>query len=814
MVSKQRLVIIGNGMAGSRLVEEVLVRGGNDLFDIEVFGEEPCGGYNRVFLSGLLAGAEELNDIFFRPPTWYQEHGVILHAGVRAGWVDRPERQVYAPGGVTARYDVLVIATGSLPAAPPIQGLNGETGALREGVFFFRTLADCQDIVRYAAHARRAAVIGGGLLGLEAAHGLLKRGLEVDIVHLGPHLMETQLDGHAAGIVKQAMERMGARVHLEKGTSAMLGEACVTGLAFKDGTKLACDMAVVAAGTRPNVDLAKQAGLTVQRGIVVNGDLSCRNDEHVYAIGECAQHRGRLYGLVAPAWEQARVLADRLTGRDPKAVYKGSREATRLKVMGIEVAVMGEKDPGVDDEVVTYVEPSSGIYKKLIVRDGRLVGAILLGDAVAARRVLQSFDNEEAVPAGRSELLFPPARDAASADVAGMPGATHVCQCNGVTKDDIVAAVRAGHRSLRAVGERTRAGTGCGSCKPLVQAIVDLTSDGVVAEDRASSYYVPGLPLTKPELVKAVEQHGLRSVSAVFEALGGGMEDPGSKPALASLLSTVWGHGYNDERDARFINDRVHANIQEDGTFSVVPRMYGGFASAAELRRIADVAEKYHVPAIKLTGGQRIALLGIPKEQLPGVWRDLGMPSGHAYTKAVRTCKTCVGAGFCRHGLGDSGALGIMIEKRFQGIEAPHKIKMAVSGCPRNCAEATTKDMGAIAIGDGKWEVYIGGGAGSRVRKGDILCIAGPSEKVLVVIGRFLQYYRDRANYGERTYDFVERTGIQTLRRVLVDDVDGLCAGLDAAVQAAAEGYRDPWHEGEEPVHPGQFVAAIAAACS
>ena len=322
---------------------------------------------------------------------------------------------------------------------------------------------------------------------------------------------------------------------------------------------------------------------------------------------------------------------------------------------------------------------------------------------------------------------------------------------------------------------------------------------------------MPGVPLTKPELIEAIKERGLRSVSAVFSVLADGREDPGSKAGLASLLKIIWGREYEDERDARFINDRVHANIQKDGTFSVVPRIYGGVTSPEQLRRIADVAEKYKVPMVKITGGQRIDLLGISKEKLPEVWKDLGMPSGHAYTKAFRTCKTCVGTEFCRYGVGDSTTLGVEIEKRFQGIESPHKMKLAVSGCPRNCAESTTKDLGAVAIEGGKWEVYVGGAAGSRVRKGDVLCIVDSHDAVLKYMGRFMQYYRENAKYQERTYDFVERTGINKLREVLVDDAEGVCQRLDAEVQAAVDAYKDPWQEAAKPVHPSQFLSLVAS---
>jgi nitrite reductase (NADH) large subunit len=600
-------------------------------------------------------------------------------------------------------------------------------------------------------------------------------------------------------------------VHTDRRTTQVLGAERIEGLAFDDGSTLACDMVVVAAGIRPHVALARDAGLVVERGIVVDDGLACVGAEGVYAVGECAQHRGQVYGLVAPLWEQTSVLAQRLTGAVPDATYEGSAVSTRLKVAGVDLAVMGEKDPaGDDDEVVTYAEPGRGIYKKLLVRDGRLAGAILLGDGQAAPRLMQAFDRGDVLPANRAELLFALASDAPAGSAADLPDAAQICNCNGVSKARIVAAVRDGCRSLKAVCDATRAGGGCGSCKPQVREILEAASGGPMADDPAAHYYVPGVPLAKPDLVRAIRDGNLRSVSAVFGALAGGREDAGSKAGLASLLRTIWGGDYEDERDARFINDRVHANIQRDGTFSVVPRIFGGVTSAAQLRRIADVAEKYQVPMVKITGGQRIDLLGLRKEQLPDVWRDLAMPSGHAYSKAFRTCKTCVGTEFCRYGVGDSTALGIRIERRFQGLESPHKMKLATAGCPRNCSEATTKDVGAVAIEGGRWEIYVGGAAGSRVRKGDVLCIVETHEEALTVIGRFMQYYREHARYLERTYDFVERLGIDRLRRVLVEDEEGLAGRLDAAVEAAVAAYVDPWREADAPVHPSQFRSTVA----
>jgi nitrite reductase (NADH) large subunit len=605
------------------------------------------------------------------------------------------------------------------------------------------------------------------------------------------------------------LKKMGMHVHLGRATCGVIGEDRVQGLLFADGLTLDCDMAVIAAGIRPSVQLAIDAGIEVERGVVVGDDLRT-SDEHVHAIGECAQHRGMTYGLVAPLWEQARVLADRLTGRAPEALYEGSRVSTKLKVAGVELAVMGVRDASSpDDEEVTYSEPARGVYKKLVVRGGKLAGAILLGDASNAPALLQAFDRDRALADDRAELLFPGTGGASASSAADLPDDAQICNCNGVTKGAIVAAIRQGKRSLAMLCAATRAGTGCGTCKREVGVILEAVAGDAVADDPTVHYYVPGVPLAKPELVRAIRERELRSVSAVFRELAGGKEDPASKPGLASLLKTLWADRYEDERDARFINDRVHANIQKDATFSVIPRIYGGVTSPDQLRRIADVADRHHAKMVKITGGQRIDLLGIPKESLPEVWRELGMPSGHAYAKAFRTCKTCVGTDFCRYGIGDSTGLGIAIERRFQGLESPAKMKLATAGCPRNCSEATTKDVGAVAIEGGRWEIYVGGAAGSRVRKGDVLCVVDSHDDVLRLMGRFMQYYRENAKWLERTYDFVERVGIDRVKRVVVDDEEGIAERLDAAVQGAVDAYVDPWTEAEAPKTSGQFADVL-----
>lgn len=810
---KEKLVVIGNGMAGARTVEEILARGGGERFEITMIGDEPYGNYNRILLSNVLNGAQEANEIFLNPLAWYTDNGVELIAGVRAAAIDRESRSVALADGQSIAYDQLIIATGSRPFVPRMEGLYTEEAdsVMRSGVFVFRTIDDCSKIAGTAAKARKAAVIGGGLLGLEAARGLLRFGCEVHVIHLSTSLMENQLDATAGRILKATMQKMGVHVHLEKATTSILGDSEVTGLAFKDGTTLDCDMVVISCGITPNTEIAKACGLSVERGIVVTDAMQSVDDEKIWVVGECAQHRGRVYGLVAPLWDQGVVLADRLTARKPEAVYAGSKLATKLKVMGVELASMGvtgaQED---DDEEIVYSEPKTGIYKKLIIRNGQLIGAILLGDADRAGYLIQNFDRGNALPDERALMLFDIGEaPALGATMIEMPEAAQVCNCNGVTKGAIVKCVGNGARSLKMVMEQTRAGTGCGSCKKLVGEIVDWACDGQTEEDPSVHYYVPGVPLKKTELVEAIKAQSLKSVSAVFNALAEGREDAGSKMGLASLLRSLWGAQYEDERDARYINDRVHANIQKDRTFSVIPRIYGGITTADDLIKIGQVAKKYDVPMVKFTGGQRIDLLGIKKEDLPGVWQDLGMPSGHAYAKAFRTVKTCVGTDFCRYGLGDSTTLGITLEKRYQGLETPGKVKMATAGCPRNCSEAYVKDVGYVAIGDGKWEIYIGGAAGAHIRKGDLLAVVGSHEAAITLTDRFLQYYIENARYLERTYGFVERLGIAPLRALLVDDSEGLALQLEAALKIQLDAYVDPWEEALVNKTPNQFRSEL-----
>ena len=803
-------MVIGNGMAGARTVEEILARGGD--FRITMFGDEPYGNYNRIMLSNVLAGVEDESGIFLNDLSWYADQGITLHAGTRIERIDRFAKVVYATDGTATPYDKLVIATGSSAFVPPINGVHRPGRGYHQGVFVFRTLDDTRAMIRYSREHERAVVIGGGLLGLEAARGLQNHLTHVTLLHATGHLMNTQLNERAGRTLQATVEqKLGIEVVVGATTTEILGKHAVTGVKLADGRVIPCDVVVVAAGIRPNTQVAADSGLVVERGIVVDDQMRARDEDDIYVVGECAQHRGALYGLVAPLWDQAKVLADHLTGANPHAEYHGSRVATKLKVAGVDVASMGLQNPErPDDELLEFAEPAKGVYQNVIIRDGRLVGATLVGDARRAAFLMQAFDRGLALPEERAGLLFDLGRPAGEVSVDEMADDEQVCNCNGVSKGTICATVKSGCRTVSGVMDKTRAGKGCGTCKGVVQRIVEWAAGGDVDEDPAASYYVPGVPMPKPELMRAIREHDIRSVSAVFATLvPGGAEDAKSKMGLASLLKMMWGDEYVDERDARFINDRVHANIQRDGTFSVVPQMRGGVTTPAQLRKIAEVAERHGVPMVKLTGGQRIDLLGVPKENLPKIWADLDMPSGWAYGKSFRTVKTCVGSDFCRFGVGDSTALGIAIEERYQGIEGPGKMKLAVTGCPRNCAEAYVKDLGVVAIDGGRWEIYVGGAAGAHVRKGDLLATVDSADEVITLTGRFLQYYRENANWLERTYAFVPRIGIARIREIVIDDTDGIAADLDAAMAKSVAAYRDPWQERAAPVTPGQFRTAL-----
>ena len=789
----KRLVVVGNGMAGMACVEQILAY--DKRFDITVFGDETHVNYNRILLSSVLAGERTADDIVLNSLEWYRTNDITLRLGVRIVDVDSRRKTVTGEDGTVTPYNTLLLATGSSAWMPPIEGLD------KDGVFAFRTLDDTRALLDRAGDGVKAVVIGGGLLGLEAARGLQVQGCDVTVVHLMPTLMERQLDPDGGHYLLGKMEELGIRVLLKRTTTAILGNGHVEGVALSDDTCMEAALVVVAAGIRPNIELAVKAGAIVNRGILVNDYMETSHPD-VFAVGECVEHRGVCYGLVAPLYEQGKVLAATITGnRGP--TYEGTVPAAKLKIMGVDVFSAGDWSEQ-NAEPVRFEDRAFGIYRKLTVRDGKLVGAILVGDTSDSHRYMDWLRTGADLSDRRRHLLFPPPADDVGLDVAEMADSATVCGCVGVTKGAVIAAIHERRvNTLSQLKECTRASTGCGSCTRVCQDLLRAVAPEF-AED-AKKVICPCVPFAEDNLREILRSQRLRSVQEVLEIYGNGIGCEVCKPALSYMLDMLWCGDHDEDRSARFINDRVHANIQKDGTFSVVPRIRGGVTSSDELRRIADVADKYKVPMVKITGSQRIDLLGIRKEDLPRVWADLGMPSGQAYTKGVRMVKTCVGTDFCRFGTQDSIAAGIEMETRFEQLYTPHKVKMGAVGCPRNCAEATVKDIGLVGV-EGGWQVVVGGAAGKGVRKADLLTTVEKTDAALEAAELFFQYYRENANYLERTYDFVERLGIEKVRKETVYAPEGVRRGLLDRLKKSKARARDAWLEGRAPKHPTQFI--------
>jgi nitrite reductase (NADH) large subunit len=790
----ERLVVVGNGMAGIGCVEQILKY--DPPFQITVFGDETHVNYNRVLLSSVLAGEKNDDDIILNSREWYARHGIDLRVGVRIVDLDPIAKTVTGDDGTAMAYDKVLLATGSSAWIPPIAGVD------LDGVFVFRTLDDTRELLRRSGRGVKAVIIGGGLLGLEAARGLQVQGCDVTVVHISSTLMERQLDLTGGSYLLDKVKALGVNVLLERRTSAILGDDQVTGVAFSDGSRIDADLVVVAAGIRPNVELAQRAGLTVKRGVVVNDYLETSNPD-IFAVGECVEHNGVCYGLIAPLLEQGKVLAATIAGKKGPT-YAGTLQAAKLKIAGVDVFSAGEWAEADGREPVRYEDPGMGVYKKVVVQQGKLAGVILVGDTSDSHRYMDWMRTDADVSDQRRHLLFPPSSADAGHDVAEMPDTATICGCVGVTKGAIIHAIHTqGVNTLSQLKETTRASTGCGSCTKLCQDLLRAVAPEF--EEEAKRVICGCVPFSEDKLREILRSQRLRSVQEVLDIYGNGRGCEVCKPALSYMLDMLWCGDHEEDRSARFINDRVHANIQKDGTFSVIPRIRGGVTSPSELRRIADVAEKYSVRMVKITGSQRIDLLGVKKADLPLVWADLGMPSGQAYTKGVRMVKTCVGTEFCRFGTQDSTAAGIEMERRFEHLFTPHKVKMATVGCPRNCAEATVKDIGLIGQ-EGGWQVVVGGAAGKSVRKADLLTTVETTEQALEAAQLFFQYYRENANYLERTYDFVERTGIEKIRKDTVYATDATrFALLDRFHKSKARSH-DAWEEGAAPLHPTQFT--------
>jgi nitrite reductase (NADH) large subunit len=790
----EELVIVGNGMAGVACLEQILKH--SPKFNITVFGDETHANYNRILLSSVLAGERSADDITINSLEWYQQNNIGLRLGVRVIDVDPVRRIVKGEDRSVTSYDKLLLATGSNAFLPPISGLD------KENVFTFRNLDDTRAMLQAAGPGVKAVVIGGGLLGLEAARGLQAQGCDVTVIHLLETLMNMQLDMTGGVYLQQKMEQIGVRVLTSRVTQRLLGNGKVEGLEFANGELMEADLVVIAAGIRPNVDLGRKAGLQINRGIVVN-DYMETSDPNIFAVGECVEHNGQVFGLVAPLLEQGKVLAATITG-NKEPTFTGWTPAAKLKVMGVDVFSAGEFLETEGTEVVRYEDPTLGVYKKLLVKDNRLAGVVLVGDGSDSNRYMDWLRTNADLIARRKNLLFPEPVSDQGTSVAEIPNSETICGCMGVSKGAIISAIHEkGIRTLAQLKECTRASAGCGSCTATCQQLLKAVAPEF--EEETKKHLCGCLPFTQENLREIIHTQKLKSVQDVLDIYGNSVGCEVCKPALSYLVDVVWCGEHSEDRSARFINDRVHANIQRDGTFSVVPRMRGGVTSPAELRRIADVAEKYKVKMVKVTGSQRIDLLGIKKSDLPAVWAELGMPSGQAYTKGVRMVKTCVGTEFCRFGVQDAVHTGIELERRLENLYTPHKTKMGVTGCPRNCAEVTVKDIGLVGQ-EGSWQVVVGGAAGKRVRKADLLITVETTEEALNAAMLFFQYYRENANFLERTYDFVERVGIEKVRKETAYAPEKQKKALLRRLQKSKALSRDAWLERANPVHPTQFV--------
>ena len=795
-MKKQKLVMIGNGMAGCRTLEELL-KLAPDMYDITVFGAEPHPNYNRILLSPVLAGEMTLQDIVLNDLDWYAANGIKLHAGRKVTKIDRARRKVIAADGTEAEYDRLLLATGSQPFILPVPGKD------LPGVIAYRDIADTEAMIEAAQHHSHAVVIGAGLLGLEAANGLRLRGMDVTVVHLGDWIMERQLDKPAADLLMKSLEAKGLKFALGKQTAELVkGESGrVAAVKFKDGGSIPADLVVMAVGIRPNAELAEKSGIHCERGIVVNDTLQTY-DPKVYAVGECAAHRGTAYGLVAPLFEQAKVCANHLAhfgiGR-----YQGSVTSTKLKVTGIDVFSAGDFLGGEGADEIVLNDPAGGVYKKLVLKGNQLVGAVLYGDTADGAWYFQLLKDKQCVKDIRDHLMFGQNHvgdvgHAGQSKAASMPDEAEVCGCNGVCKGTIVKAIKEhGLFTIDDVRKHTKASSSCGSCTGLVEQILASTVGGAYQPAESKDKPVCGCTdRSHGEVRTAIREHKLLTIPSVMEFME--WKTPNGcascRPALNYYLISTWPHEAKDDPQSRFINERAHANIQKDGTYSVVPRMWGGLTTPAELRKIAEVAEKYEVPTVKMTGGARIDLLGIAKEKLPMVWADLGaagLVSGHAYGKSIRTVKTCVGAEHCRFGTQRSMDMGVKLEKMLFGMWSPHKVKLAVSGCPRNCAEAGIKDVGVIGVDSG-YEIYVAGNGGIKTEVAEFLCKVKNDEEVMEVSGAFLQLYREEGFYLERTCHYVARVGLDHVKKRVVEDAENRKA-LYERLLFALQDYEDPW---------------------
>jgi nitrite reductase (NADH) large subunit len=794
----RKLVIIGAGMASGRMLEHLFEAGGD--WQVTLFNAEPRGNYNRLMLSPVLSGEKAYADIVTHDDAWYAAHNVTCRFGEHITRIDRDRRVVISHGGETP-YDALVIATGSAPFVIPVAGRD------LPGVVTYRDLEDTNAMIAASKPGARAVVIGGGLLGLEAAAGMAARGAEVTVIHLMGHLMERQLDPAAGYLLQKDLERRGIRIHCKGATKAILGHDRVEAVLLEDGTVYDADLVCMAVGIRPEVRLATDAHLDIGRGITVN-DRMQTSDPAIYALGECVEHDGQLFGLVAPLYDQASVLAATLSGTD--AAFRPVQTATKLKVTGVDLFSAGDFADAPGREDIVFRDPGRGIYKRLVIDGDRLIGAVMYGDTADGAWFFSLIKDGTDIAPMRDTLIFGPGYQGGAqpdplAAVAALPRDAEICGCNGVCKGRIIDAISAGATSLDAVRAQTKASSSCGTCTGLVEQVLRVTL-GDEFTLPTSQPMCKCTDHTHEDVRRLIKAQGLKSIPAVMQDLGwktvGGCAT--CRPALNYYLISDWPLEYRDDRQSRFVNERNHANIQKDGTYSVVPRMWGGVTTSAELRAIADAADRYAVPMIKVTGGQRIDLLGVKKEHLPAIWSDFnaaGMVSGHAYAKGLRTVKTCVGSEFCRFGTQDSTGLGIKLEKLLWGSWTPAKVKLGVSGCPRNCAEATCKDIGVVCVDSG-YQISVAGAAGMDVKETEPLIAVATEAEVMEVIAAFTQLYRENARYLHRIYKWVAKVGLGWCQAQIADPITRR-ALYDRFMLSQSIYQTDPW-----ATHVAAHVAA------
>lgn len=784
---REKLVVIGNGMAGISAVEQILKL--TKRFDITVFGSEPHPNYNRIMLSYVLEGSKTIDDIVLNDLNWYRENGITLHTGTTVAKIDEQTKEVVTADGMRVPYDKVLIATGSNSFILPIPGSD------KEGVVGFRDIADCNQMLEAAKTCRTAAVIGGGLLGLEAAKGLVQLGMDVTVVHLMEDLMERQLDHQAASMLKSELERQGIKFKMGAQTAELLGDTRVSGLRFADDSVLDAEFVVMAVGIKPNVAVAKESGITVNRGIVVD-DYMQTSMEGVYSVGECTEHRGTCYGLVAPLFEQGMVLAKHISGVEAPP-YEGSVVSTKLKISGVDVFSTGEFIDGPEHTVIANKDDWKRTYKKILLKDGVMVGAVLFGDITDSAELQKLIKQKTVMTDELYGTLMGTGCCGGGAkkttSVESMPDEEIVCGCNGVTKGTIVDVItNQGMTTVDEIKACTGATRSCGGCKPMVEQILQyVLGDGF--KSTAKQGICGCTTLSRDEIVAEIKEKGLQTTKEVMNVLGWSQPEGCSKcrPAINYYLGMINPDTHEDEKESRFVNERMNANIQKDGTYTVVPRMYGGVTTPEELKRIADISLKYDVKVVKVTGGQRLDLIGVKKEDLPKVWEELDMPSGYAYAKSLRTVKTCVGSQFCRFGTQDSMGMGATLERKFERLDFPAKFKLAVNGCPRNCAESCTKDIGIVG-NDGGWEIFVGGNGGIKARLADSLCKVKTDEELIEIVGAVMQYYRETGNYLERTSEWVERIGLEQIKTAVVDNPENRKALMER-IEFALQQVEDPW---------------------